>query len=125
MATDIDPCRETKKLENETFATNLNDNTVKRVEDEASVDAKKLVALEQNALSILNNSLVDFVSDNVCRRSEAGSIFFDYYLNEELQETFKITIMANYDWCLEMVGSISQEDGFYLLQEDDSQILRE
>lgn len=36
MATDIDPKRVTKDLENEKFATNANGKTVVRVEDEAA-----------------------------------------------------------------------------------------
>lgn len=35
MAIDIDPCRETKKLENEKFATNSDGKTIVRVEDES------------------------------------------------------------------------------------------
>ncbi len=35
MAQDIDPCRETKLLENEKFATNSDGKTIVRVEDES------------------------------------------------------------------------------------------
>lgn len=124
MASDIDPCRDSKKLENEAFATNLNGKTVKRVEDEGAQDAAKLIALESKALAYIQ-STVDFPTDKFCRRVEDGAIFFDYYLNEVIEESFKVTILADYNFCVEMIGSILQEDGFYLLQEDDSQLLRE
>lgn len=49
MADDINPCRNTNSLENESFATNKNGKTVKRVEDECAIE--KLEEVRQAVLS--------------------------------------------------------------------------
>lgn len=51
MATDINPKRDTQQLENEKFATNVNDKTVVRVDDEAKAGTL-LNGVEFDAFSV-------------------------------------------------------------------------
>ena len=46
MAIDIDPCRETKKLENDKFAENSNGKVIVRVEDETAIGVLQNILTE-------------------------------------------------------------------------------
>lgn len=46
MATDIDPKRDSRQLENENFATNSNNKTVRRVEDESAIGVLEQILAE-------------------------------------------------------------------------------
>lgn len=75
MATDIDPNKETRGLENDKFAINFNNKVIVRVEDEAAIEVLKAILIELGGVggvpnfsqveTVTTGSLQTLISDTV------------------------------------------------------------